>query len=510
MKTYIYRSIVLILAAIALTKIIYIQAFLIDKAFIDTAKQFYDNEVVFNLYNLYGPMRIITLILYSLLGIAFFLLASHLFEKGNYWYALISIPVLSIVCGSLISIYNQELITYYSLYSNGKPLDTTYYTQFIQSTFRNSILCFCFFSISTSLSLIEKLFLKSTKYSQRLRPFSFGHWFTGILFFFFVIQFQVYLRIGEISGYSFSANLVPAIWLSLFITVLAMLWLSFLSSTDKDKFKDLRYEIPKLCILTIGLFTITSFSGPGMFDLHWTIYFDLFYSSLPIYFLLILVVIIASYLVFALNIGNVKGRLNAQEKLETVSSELSLLKSQINPHFLFNSLNTVYGLALEEQSPKSAEGVQKLSDMMRFMLQENTAERIPLEREIKYINDYIDFQRLRIADRENIQLEINIDESCKGEIAPMLLIPMIENAFKHGISLEKPSWIKLALKCQNDEVHLNIQNSMHPKTGGKSEESGIGLENVRQRLKILYPDKHLFQLIECEELFEANIKVTLS
>lgn len=197
-------------------------------------------------------------------------------------------------------------------------------------------------------------------------------------------------------------------------------------------------------------------------------------------------------------------------ELERKGSELSLLKSQINPHFLFNSLNTVYGLALEEESPKAAEGVQKLSEMMRFMLQENTADKIPLEREIKYIHDYIDFQRLRITDKENVDLDIEIMENCTGQIAPMLLIPMIENAFKHGISLQAPSWIKVVLAFDQNEVSLNVQNSMHPKVNRKSEESGIGLENVRKRLDILYPQQHIFQLFENDDSFEANIKVTLS
>ena len=198
------------------------------------------------------------------------------------------------------------------------------------------------------------------------------------------------------------------------------------------------------------------------------------------------------------------------KKIQVQSSELSFLKSQINPHFLFNSLNTVYGLALEEQSPKTAEGVQKLSEMMRFMLQENKTDKIPLEREIKYIHDYIDFQRLRISEKENISLDINIPEGCEGQIAPMLLIPMIENAFKHGISMQEPSWIKVNLTYHKNEVQLTVKNSMHPKDNHKADESGIGLGNVSKRLGIIYPQKHLFKLFENESSFEANVKVILS
>lgn len=234
--------------------------------------------------------------------------------------------------------------------------------------------------------------------------------------------------------------------------------------------------------------------------------------SIAILIMLILTAIVAvfSLTTFKLNLSNIRRDSQLNKNLKEKESQLSLLKSQINPHFLFNSLNTVYGLALEEESPKSAEGVQKLSEMMRFMLQENTADKIPLDREIKYINDYIDFQRLRIADKENIKLDIEIATGCEGQISPMLLIPMIENAFKHGISMSEPSWIKISLTCGQNDVQLKVENSMHPKTGQKSEESGIGLENVRKRLEILYPEKHLFQVFENTESFEANIKVTLS
>ncbi len=191
-------------------------------------------------------------------------------------------------------------------------------------------------------------------------------------------------------------------------------------------------------------------------------------------------------------------------------SELSLLKSQINPHFLFNSLNTVYGLALNEESPKTAHAVQQLSEMMRFMLHENHAEKIPLQKEIDYLRNYIELQTLRISQKDHFQLEVDVAEGCQGEITPMVLIPFVENAFKHGVSFQKPSWVKIKLTCNAEEVHLNVQNSVHkhaedPEKG----KSGIGLENVRKRLGILYPEKHLFQIYETEDSFEANIKITL-
>tara|TARA_R110001592_G_scaffold336037_1_gene621184 strand:- start:1844 stop:2662 length:819 start_codon:yes stop_codon:yes gene_type:complete len=217
-----------------------------------------------------------------------------------------------------------------------------------------------------------------------------------------------------------------------------------------------------------------------------------------------------SYLLYLLNVGNLKRSLQLETGMEQSKSELSLLKSQINPHFLFNSLNTVYGLALNEESPKTAHAVQQLSEMMRFMLHENHAEKIPLQKEIDYLRNYIELQTLRISQKDHFQLEVDVAEGCQGEITPMVLIPFVENAFKHGVSFQKPSWVKIKLTCNAEEVHLNVQNSVH-KHGGDPEKgkSGIGLENVRKRLGILYPEKHLFQIYETEDSFEANIKITL-
>lgn len=196
--------------------------------------------------------------------------------------------------------------------------------------------------------------------------------------------------------------------------------------------------------------------------------------------------------------------------LASTQSELSNLKSQINPHFLFNSLNSLYGLALEESSPKTSTGIQKLSEMMRFMLRENVEDSIEVSKEIEYIENYIELQKLRVDGNEKVRLAYDIDKACEGKITPMLIIPFIENAFKHGVSAHLESWIDIELKCEKDSIHLNVRNSNHRKTKSTEEESGIGLENVRQRLAMLYPNKHLFQIFDNDESFEINLKIELN
>jgi hypothetical protein len=178
-------------------------------------------------------------------------------------------------------------------------------------------------------------------------------------------------------------------------------------------------------------------------------------------------------------------------------ADLQFLRSQINPHFLFNILNTLYGTALQEQAAHTAEGIQKLGDMMRFMLDENTHEFIRLDREIGYLKNYISLQKLRTQSLPGITIEDDIGEEFGDHrIAPMLLIPFVENAFKHGISLQEKSWISLALSCDENAIRFEVRNSMHSskENDPEREKSGIGLKNVLERLKLMYADKHVLDI----------------
>jgi hypothetical protein len=185
--------------------------------------------------------------------------------------------------------------------------------------------------------------------------------------------------------------------------------------------------------------------------------------------------------------------MGAQKALVKSTADLQFLRSQINPHFLFNVLNTLYGTALQEKADRTATGIQQLGDMMRFMLHENNLDRIDMNREIDYLNNYIALQKLRTQSSPDIIIEDNISEqNCHHTIAPMLLIPFVENAFKHGISLTEKSWIKINLACNEKEIIFSVHNSMHSRQQDdpEKEKSGIGFKNVMQRLKLIYPGKH--------------------
>jgi sensor histidine kinase YesM len=193
------------------------------------------------------------------------------------------------------------------------------------------------------------------------------------------------------------------------------------------------------------------------------------------------------------------------------TADLQFLRSQINPHFLFNALNTLYGTALKERSEHTAEGIQRLGDMMRFMLHENNLDFIPMNKEIEYLRNYIALQKIRTQSSPDILIEDNIDEAtCNRTIAPMLLIPFVENAFKHGISLNEKSWIRIMLECSDETINFEVRNSVHSSIESDTEQEGpgIGLINVRDRLKLLYPGRHELRIGDDKNEFVARLVIT--
>lgn len=220
--------------------------------------------------------------------------------------------------------------------------------------------------------------------------------------------------------------------------------------------------------------------------------------------------------IFAWNIYKARNR-KKEEEIYTLKTELgksdanlNFLKSQINPHFLFNALNTLYGTALQEKAERTGEGIQKLGDMMRFMLQENMEDKIMLSKELDYLNNYIALQKLRTATSSQVSIQTQIDEQTDElSISPMLLIPFVENAFKHGISLKYPSHIKITLQTKDSTLYFDVHNTIHLKSDHDPEklQSGIGLQNVKRRLSLLYPNQH--ELLIRESATEFFIHLTL-
>ncbi len=192
-----------------------------------------------------------------------------------------------------------------------------------------------------------------------------------------------------------------------------------------------------------------------------------------------------------------------REKLE---SELHFLRAQVNPHFFFNTLNNIYGLA-RKKSDQTPEAVMRLSKLMRFILYECTGNRISIEQEIKIIEDYIELEKLRYNERLKVIFKKNIDQKSQS-IAPLLLLPFVENSFKHGASETRfNSKIEINLTLKNYELSFSIKNNKERDL--QNNPQGLGLQNVRRQLELVYPNNHELTIHAEEESFSVFLKINL-
>ncbi len=205
------------------------------------------------------------------------------------------------------------------------------------------------------------------------------------------------------------------------------------------------------------------------------------------WYLLILAVDLGVKLLMQLKQTEQRAREVENAQLRT---ELSFLHAQINPHFLFNSLNTIYSLALKKSDSAPA-AVLKLSHLLRYVIDDANRESVPLEQEVSYLNNYIDLQKLRSTSSLVINFTVtgNINST---QIAPLLLLPFVENAFKYGISNQEVSPIDITLEKTVSTLVFSVQNKKFEQ--GEKDSTGIGINNVKRRLQLLYPDKHKLQI----------------
>lgn len=179
-------------------------------------------------------------------------------------------------------------------------------------------------------------------------------------------------------------------------------------------------------------------------------------------------------------------------------AELKNLRNQLNPHFLLNTLNNIYAL-IEFDKDKAQAAVSELSRLLRYVLYDNQQEQVPLRKETEFIKNYISLMKIRLSQNVTVETQIDIPQDSETEIAPMLFISLIENAFKHGISPVGKSFIKIHLAETDDAVICDIQNSCHPKNKDDKSGSGIGLGQVSRRLELLYPGRYEWEKGEDQE-----------
>lgn len=221
--------------------------------------------------------------------------------------------------------------------------------------------------------------------------------------------------------------------------------------------------------------------------------------------------IVAPAIVFAM-FKYYKNWLNSQTlaneaERKQLASELQVLKAQLNPHFLFNTFNNLYVLALQK-SDKTPEVISKISDLFHYVLYECNSIEVPVSKEIKLISDYIQLEELRYSDRLSITIKKEIDNS-EFQIPPMMLYTFVENCFKHGCSNDPDSpWINLSIKVAGNHFEFEASNSIpHVGYSRKEQEGGVGLANIKRRLELLYPKNHHLEIRKDDQVFVVRLEI---
>lgn len=199
--------------------------------------------------------------------------------------------------------------------------------------------------------------------------------------------------------------------------------------------------------------------------------------------------------------------INIQRSLETEKKdmELQFLKSQLNPHFLFNSLNNIYSLAYQK-SDKTADAILKLSDIMRYMIYESNDSWVALSKEIEYVQSYIELQKLRFKDGAAVHMTLN-GEIDNQQIIPLILIAFVENAFKHGVANDPSDPIRINIIANQKILHFSITNKKS--NANKDEVGGVGLNNVERRLQLLYPERYKLNIVNSATHYTSELMLDI-
>lgn len=192
-----------------------------------------------------------------------------------------------------------------------------------------------------------------------------------------------------------------------------------------------------------------------------------------------------------------------EERRKTAEAELTWLKHQLNPHFLFNTLNNISSLT-QIDPDKAQESIGQLSDLLRYSLYDSEQEKVSLASEVEFMDNYIDLMALRCNELTTVEKDLEAPQN-HVEVAPMLFISLIENAFKHGVNARHPSFVKVSMRMEDNRLVFRCQNSLFEKQGSDHIGSGIGLENMKRRLELLYPGKYTYSQQADAEKYEVEV-----
>ncbi len=242
-----------------------------------------------------------------------------------------------------------------------------------------------------------------------------------------------------------------------------------------------------LFVMYLRVFSMNCNPNGGTFN-------ELLKATLPRY---IIVLIVSSAMRFNARIKSIE--------TEKSKAELALLRAQINPHFLFNVLNNIYGQAIIK-SEQTANSIAKLSDLMRYSLNEANVSSVSLEKEIAYLKNYLSLQKLRLTDKTLVEFKVTGNPNT-WQISPMLFIPFIENAFKYGVSNEEETSINITLTVKEKELDFRVENDILPDKVRIAESNHIGIKNVKNRLALIYGDRYNLTIKDAGKQYQVHLKI---
>ncbi len=321
---------------------------------------------------------------------------------------------------------------------------------------------------------------------------------------FWCLSFLILVNVLKVSAEVKRIDLIYTAVFHLPISLVVYLNLQVLFPLFWEKEKYFHYSLSVLILAALGSgFYLLLFDG--WIDYIFTGYYFIAYYSfwdISLYF--------AIYLFTTSLLRLARGWFRAQElEKEKTLSELKALKSQVNPHFLFNSLNSIYSLARKE-SKEVPQKIVQLSDLMRHIIYDSDIDFISLEKEVEMVQNYMGLQKLRTQKDNKIAFEMlgNIEGK---KIAPLIFLPFVENSFKHGLKGgAKNAYVKIRLEISGKVLHFEVENSKgKPSDLGNSKYKGIGIENVKKRLELIYPEQHSLRITDGEKIFKVLLQVQL-
>ncbi|NQU55515.1 MAG: histidine kinase [Bacteroidetes bacterium] len=321
---------------------------------------------------------------------------------------------------------------------------------------------------------------------------------------FWCLSFVILMNVLKVSAEIKRIDLIYTAIFHLPIFLIVYLNLKILFPLFLEKSKYFLYGVLVLGAVVLGsAFYIMLFDG--WIDYVFTGYYFIAYYGfwdISLYF------VIYIFLTSLFRLARGYFQLQEIEKEKTIS-ELKALKSQINPHFLFNSLNSIYSLARKKSESVPGKIIQ-LSDLMRHIIYESDIDFIPLEKEVEMVRNYIELQNLRTVEKDKIKLDV-VGEIDGKKIAPLLFLPFVENSFKHGLKGGgKNVFVDIKIEVSGKILIFEIENSKGKTTEiNNSKYKGIGIENVQKRLDLIYPGLHLLKISDKEETFKVLLQVQL-